>query len=215
MEKNDQERMLLAYLDDELDASQKTAFEAMLAADPELQTELGHYRAMSTQMRAELQAIADAQDYTAMEETVLEAVAVSRQTVTSPRESVLDTWFANFQMLFRRPAVSFALGALLVGGLWGLNGMLTERSSIAPNGAGDTANVEERPGLRAPEGEIRFVEVEHGQVTLSQRGGDPDAPPVIWYVSEAEKPLDDLVPNDDSQTYDPVVHMPDEEDSSE
>ncbi|MBR57844.1 MAG: hypothetical protein CMH54_07270 [Myxococcales bacterium] len=209
--------MLLAYLDDALDPAEKEQFEAMLAADPSLQMELEQYRTMSSHLRTELQEIADAQDYSAMESTVLEAVAASQQTVvTQRRESLLDTWFASVQMFFRRPAMSFALGALLVGGLWGLNGMLSKTSPNTSTGNQYAEENDGQPtGLRAPEGEIRLVEVEHGQVTLSQRGGDPDAPTVIWYVSEAEKPLEDLVPDDNNDNYDPVVHMPEDEDAVE
>ena len=188
----------------------------------ELQEQLEQMILARDTLFEELHFVADQQDYSAMETADL--AEVMKQPKLVPKENVYERFWQNFtdqlRALVRRPAVSFALGAMamvLVTNITGTETQDSPASSPAPTIASHDTSEEL---LRSPEGEDSFDKVEaslvvetissrQGRVEVRSRPDDPDAPTVIWYSSESrtgrvpdrperldETDEDDITPNE-------------------
>ncbi len=215
MKPEEREELLSAYVDGELDELARARAEEALKADPAAKRVLEDYAALGESLRAELEERAGMQNYSAMEDAVLARLGLSEQAAgdhaarepaaaeaapATPRAIELGrpTLADLFRQLLSRPAISFALGALVVAGAWSVSVRVT---GPPPSGTATTAVADRAPGpeLRGPEPEQSFarvapsllvdsLDVEHGKVILATQPDDPDAPVVLWHLSNSEEP---------------------------
>jgi anti-sigma factor RsiW len=195
MATEEQELLLSAYVDGELTPEEQSRIEALLETDVALQIQLDNFMFAKHAIHDELNALADEQDYSAMEISVL-AEVMNRPKVVDTESSFERFWnnfTAQLRQIVRRPVVSFALGACAT--VLVLNVLPT--SSPAPDETG-TVVAQNQPDniLRQPEVETSLHNVEaslvvetisskNGRVEVRTRADDPDAPSVIWYSSDS------------------------------
>ena len=125
------------------------------------------------------------------------AVLQAGQAETQPfRESNEDSWLErsidSVLQLFRQPAMSFALGAVLVLGAWAIfqtveppseTPMPTDISAEMPLRSQQTSIPAEK-GAQTPDLVVDELETHEGTLELRTRPDDPEAPTVLWYVAK-------------------------------
>ena len=235
MKPEEREELLSAYADGELDELARARAEEALKADPKAQRMLNDYAALGESLRAELEERAGMQNYSAMEDAVLSRLGLSEDKAqepaaaqpapTRPRAIELGrpTLADLFRQLLSRPAISFALGALVVAGAWSVSVRVTGpppshtgATAVADSGARSRAAAP-GPELRGPEPEQSFarvapsllvdsLDVEHGKVILATQPDDPEAPVVLWHLSNSEEPGEQPAPGADQPNPSPSHH---------
>ena len=193
MEPEEKDTILSAYLDGELEPERAAQLEAELENDLELQERLHQMSVMGEHIRDHLRQEAEAQDFTSMRAAVMQAVQAETQPLLESNEdSWLERSIDSVLQLFRQPAMSFALGAVLVLGAWAVlqtveppseSSMTTDMSAEMPLRSQQTSIPAEK-GAQTPDLVVDELETHEGTLELRTRPDDPEAPTVLWYVAK-------------------------------
>lgn len=188
----EQDLLLSAYLDGELEPELADRLEEELENDPELQERLHKMAAMGSSLREHLYAEAEAQDFSAMRAAVMEEIGA---TAHAPAYESEETWIErgieSLRQLFRQPAMSFALGVVVVLGAWmafqnlGIEATSPEQNQVSAEIplSSRSAPLEENASDHGPDLVVDELETLTGTVELRTRPDDPEAPTVLWYVA--------------------------------
>jgi anti-sigma factor RsiW len=189
----EQDILLSAYLDGELEPELAAKVEEDLESSPQLQERLHQMAMMGEKIRERLNQEADTQDFSSMRAAVMEEVQTQQSARSFESE---ETWversIESLRQLFRQPAMSFALGAVVV-----LVGWMVLQKVQSPDGGLGQPDISAQMPLRSqdtsltaaageqtPDLVVDQLEARQGTIELRTRPDDPNAPTVLWYVAD-------------------------------
>jgi hypothetical protein len=197
MSRDELQMQLMPYADGELGPDEARAFEAAIAAHPDLQQELAALRELNAFTRLAFDTTAPQADLAGVFDGVMARLGDEAPGhVPAPGLAArIGNWLQGF-FAFERPMALAGFAAALVATIGYL--ALSGDSADAPAPASNIAESSPNPGARRgaetemkPDGKreavVRFVEVEPGGlVRIDEAGREGDKPLVLWHVIDGE-----------------------------